>query len=100
MTTTTTSTTTTSLSSRKSLQNSLRAVIVAGSVGGFLAGWVLLAHAGKPVSIGAVDQPAGQSSFNLQELRPSGIAPGALQALPSLQGNNISTMPRFRTRGS
>ena len=107
-----------SLASKKAFQNSLRALIVAGSIGGFMGGWVFLAHAGKPVASGALQQ-ASALTIDLQSLAPSGNVPAPQspsQALPQLtqsapqfsQGvqplpplpRQQFAMPRLRSRGS
>ena len=100
-------------------QHKLRLLIVAGSTVGFMGGWALLAHAGKPVS--NTDTYVDDSSFM------SGAAPVTAPAsvpaqLPPLDfnaieaGNGSTTVqplpivpdtqpapvfrPRFRTRTS
>jgi hypothetical protein len=88
--------------SKKTFLNSLRTLMVAGSITGFLSGWVFLAHSGKPVSSNA--SQAGAVQVNLQPLDLRSLAPsnsqlGALQQLPSLPSLS-QTLPRFRTRGS
>jgi hypothetical protein len=89
--------------SKKAFQNSLRALMVAGSVTGFLGGWVFLAHSGKPVSSSDVTQAVTEASLpplDLKALAPSSntqVAP--LQSLPALS-SQTSALPRFRTRGS
>lgn len=89
--------------SKKAFQNSLRALMVAGSLTGFLGGWVFLAHSGKPVSSDSVSQSTTQSTLpalDLKALSPSsGGQVGALQSLPS-QSSRTSALPRLRTRGS
>ncbi len=77
----------------KAFFSSLHLLIAAGSIAGFLGGWVLFAHSGKPVEAAApapVVAPA--PSF-----APSN-APFRLQ--PSLPPSNFSSGPRLRTRGS
>ncbi len=90
------------LTSKKGFQNSLRALIVAGSIGGFLGGWVLLAHSGKPVSAASDPANATLPPLNLQALAPSNSSPSAFQPLQSLPStpSTAFSMPRFRTRGS
>ena len=88
----------------KFLQHGLRALIVAGSVSGFFAGWALLAHAGKPVVADSqpvsVDAPAALPTLPPLDFsangKPSGLQP--LPALPPISRN--SSLPRLRTRGS
>lgn len=75
------------------LKHTLRLLMAGGSVLGFLGGWVLLAHAGKPAPVTTpapviVAQPA--PSFNGSPFR--------LQPLPS--SPSFSVGPRLRTRGS
>lgn len=81
----------------KKLLKYLRAIIAAGSIVGFLSGWGLLAHAGKPAPNPAplpIIAPA--PSINLEPLPPLGNAPSNLQPLPSLPP--MSSMPRLRLR--
>ncbi len=82
----------------KSFLTSLRVFIAAGSLAGFVGGWVLLAHAGKPVDAAApapamqvAPSPFGQQNFN---------TPGQLQPLPSLSQPSFRIAPRLRTGGS
>jgi len=86
----------------KLFQNGLRALIVAGSLGGFFGGWALVAHAGKPVA--ADSQPAQVAPAPLPTLPPldfsgNGSSTG-LQPLPAMPRFSQSTLPRLRTRGS
>ncbi len=81
--------------------------MVAGSLGGFLGGWSLLAHAGKPVSNVAqapVTQPTastqGLPSLNLPSVTANNNNANIFQLLPSQSSGNASFMPRLRTRGS
>jgi hypothetical protein len=78
-----------------SLQNTLRVLIVAGSLGGFSSGWVLFAHAGKPVP----EPPPIVLEATPQPL-PDDLAPLDLQPLPALPQSPSFTMPRLRTRSS
>lgn len=90
-------------------QRKLRTLIVAGSVAGFLGGWGLLAHAGKPVADGSpandpppaivapvqlppLDFRAIESSGGSSNLQPLPVIPNT-QAAPSFR-------PRLRTRSS
>ena len=88
----------------KLLQYSLRALIVVGSFTGFLAGWSLLAHAGKPVA--ADSQPVNVDVVSpLPTLPPLNFSTnnsgGGLQPLPALPPiSQNSSRPRLRTRGS
>lgn len=83
----------------KYFQNIVRTLILAGSIGGFLGGWALFAHAGKPVDAAAPAAPA-------PEIAPAQLPPlnfnasPNLQPLPSLPPRSSFSMPRMRTRGS
>ncbi len=82
----------------KSFLNRLRIFIAAGSVAGFVGGWALLAHAGKPVDAAApapVEQVAPASQQSQGSFRPR-----QLQPLPSLSQPSFRVMPRLRTGGS
>ncbi len=93
-------------------QRKLRAYIAAGSAVGFLGGWALLAHAGKPVSSANATVDLGA---------PVVVVPGQQVTLPPLdfkalengsattvQPLNLQTLPqpqaffrpRLRTAGS
>jgi hypothetical protein len=79
----------------KKLQKYLRTLIATGSILGFVAGWGLLAHSGKP----APAQPviaAPAPLVQLTPLPPIGSAPAGLQPLPALPP--LSSMPRMRLR--
>lgn len=82
---------------------SLRALIVAGSISGFFAGWALLAHAGKPVAANpqsvSVDAPAPLPTLPPLDFSTNGV-PSGLQPLPSLPPLPQNVLPRMRTRGS
>lgn len=78
--------------SRKS--KGLRLLIGLGSAVGFLGGWVLLAHAPKPV--GEVIVPRAAASAP----EPGFLAPRGLQPLPSLPDGFTFPAPQLRTRGS
>ncbi len=80
----------------RSFLNSLRIFIAAGSLAGFVGGWVLLARAGKPVDA-AAPAPAAQE---VPQSVPSARTPRQLQPLPSLSQPNFRVMPRLRTGGS
>ncbi len=82
----------------KSFLNSLRIFIAAGSLAGFVGGWVLLAHAGKPVD---ADAPAPAAQVAPAPLPSQGFrTPRQLQPLPSLSQPNFGFTPRLRTGGS
>jgi hypothetical protein len=87
----------------KWFQNGLRLIIAAGSVTGFLGGWVLLAHAGKPVEAAPAPAQAAPAPAQLPELAPLEPVP-QLQPLPTIvpsqPGASLSTQPRLRTRSS
>lgn len=89
----------------KLYQNALRALILTGSLGGFLGGWTLIAHSGKPAP--AAPQPAIVDPAPLPTLAPldfsNNLAPAQLQPLQPLpQAPAVSQLPRprLRTRGS
>lgn len=81
----------------KWFHSSLHLLIAAGSIGGFLGGWVLFAHAGKPVAAATEPAPviAPAPSF-----APSNAPSFRLQPPQSLPPSSFSSGPRFRTRGS
>ncbi len=87
-------------------KHSLRLLIATSSVLGFLGGWILLAHAGKPAqdtapAIGVAPAPI-PTLPPLPDLKsPSAQIPQVpqIQALPILPQPQVS-LPRFRTRGS
>ncbi len=91
----------------KLFQNIIRSVILAGSIGGFLGGWALFAHSGKPVDAApapdtSAPAPVIQPLPTLPPLNfnsPSSISPD-VQPLPSLPPVSTSRLPRMRTRGS
>ncbi len=98
----------------KPLKFGLRVWIALTSVLSFLAGWMLLAHAGKPAPLIAT-QPAPADSANtssvlnpLPTLQPlpslnqlTSNSGSTLQSLPSIQSNpSTSFFPSFRSRGS
>lgn len=87
----------------KLFQQSLRALIVAGSLGGFLGGWSLLAHAGKPVQTQpgpAIVVPTPQLPAAIPTLAPVKPMPSTLQPLPTLPPKSPMMWPRLRTGGS
>ncbi|HMK08652.1 MAG TPA: hypothetical protein VK449_06425 [Anaerolineales bacterium] len=71
----------------------VRWLMAVGSVTGFLGGWVLLAHAPKPVPE-AVTPPADVGSA------PTFLAPRGLQPFSRLPNGFTFPEPRLRTRGS
>ncbi|MBI1802438.1 MAG: hypothetical protein HY259_00185 [Chloroflexi bacterium] len=77
----------------------LRIVVASGSMAAFLGGWVLLAHAGKPVSANPPPAIAGLEVAPLAPL-PSLRPSAGIQALPSLRGGSTVPQLRLRTRGS
>jgi hypothetical protein len=85
----------------KGLLYSLRILIAAGSLGGFIGGWALLAHSGKPVASAAPPAqiaPAPLRPQDLLTLPPSQLQP--LQPLQPLAPFPPMTSPRLRTGGS
>jgi hypothetical protein len=83
-------------------QRKLRLLIAAGSTMGFLGGWALLAHAGKPVST-VTTAPTVESvtlpPIDFSALENSGsstsVRPLTLQVMPQ-----SFSRPRLRTGGS
>ena len=91
----------------KLFQNGLRALILAGSLGGFLSGWVLIAHAAKPASNNVDLQPANVAPAPLPTLPPLNFSNNApsqnlqpIQPLPQVPQTSQLPTFRFRTRGS
>lgn len=83
------------------LDASLRIVIAAGSVGGFLGGWALLSHANKPVEAQAPAQSeSAPEAAPLPTLAPRNSGPSRVQPLPNLQLPRSTGQFRLRTRGS
>ncbi len=81
----------------RAFQNSLRVLVAAGSVFGFVGGWVLLAHSGMPV---AAPAPAAQIA-PLQQQQPGDFfqqSPSRLQPLQPLQPSPFQMSPGFRLR--
>jgi hypothetical protein len=72
----------------------IRLLIGTGSMAAFLGGWVLLAHAPKPV--GATTAPIVQIDPPL----PQFAAPQGLQLFPNLRNQPSFIMPRLRTHAS
>ncbi|MGE5141781.1 MAG: hypothetical protein ACM3JD_20125 [Rudaea sp.] len=75
-------------------QNSLRVLIAAGSVFGFVGGWGLLAHSGKPV---APQAPAAQVA-PLQQQQPGDFFQQSPSRLQPLQPSPFQVSPGFRLR--
>jgi len=100
----------------KTIKNSLRIWITAGSLAGFIGGWALLAHSPKPAQSASDLSQAGGSSQAQVELQPlPTLAPlppmGApvvsnsqnfqlSPSVPQTTSNFGSFRPRFRTGGS
>ncbi len=87
-------------------QRKLRILIATGSTIGFLGGWALLAHAGKPVSTLSATSAAGTTdsiNMNLQPLDFNALESGSSSinvqnfAPPSFQSFGGT---RLRTGGS
>jgi len=76
----------------KRFQQVLRATIATGCVTGFLGGWVLIAHAGKPAPA-----PAPLPPIVAPAPLPPINAPSSLQPLPPMRS---TLRPRLRTGGS
>jgi hypothetical protein len=79
-------------------KKSLRALIAAGSVAGFLGAWALLGHAGQPVQIQS--PPAVVTPAPFLSTLPGNRPPTNLQPLPSLPRSGLAVRPRLRTGGS
>ena len=88
-------------------QRKLRLVIAAGSTVGFLSGWALLAHAGKPVAAGtpiinmesSITVPASLPPLDFKALEAGGnsTSPQLLITQPTFQSFGRA---RLRTGGS
>ncbi|HEY3290701.1 MAG TPA: hypothetical protein VGK87_11290 [Anaerolineae bacterium] len=88
----------------------LRIYIAVSTVVGFLVGWVLLAHSGKPAVIDAATDSSSQpTAIKLDALPPvpslNDLVSGAqVQPLPAPQQIQVQPStgftPRFRTGGS
>ncbi len=111
----------------KLYKNFLRIWIGVVSVASFLAGWVFLAHSGKPVAFGASSNPSNTSNVvqpvnsTTSTTDPNAIVP-TLPPLPTLQSGSTTSnsqpvqlqapsiqiqtlphtqfLPQLRTRGS
>jgi hypothetical protein len=106
-------------------QHKLRLLIVTGSAVGFIGGWGMLAHSGKPVADNQTDQPIDDTSGQtadapVQLAAPITLPPIDFKSLEAAGGGssnnaqslpNISSVPntqqsvptfrpRFRTRSS
>ncbi len=92
-------------------QRKLRLVIATGSAVGFLGGWALLAHSGKPVaaaSTPAVDTesttitiPSSLPPINFNALEAQGSSSsGSIQPLMTQPTFQTFSRPRLRTGGS
>ena len=93
-------------------QRKLRLVIATGSAVGFLGGWALLAHAGKPVAASAstsaptVDSgtsitiPSSLPPINFNALEAQGSSSGSIQPLMTQPTFQTFSRPRLRTGGS
>lgn len=88
-------------------QRKLRLVIATGSAVGFLGGWALLAHAGKPVAAGtltidtgsSITIPASLPPINFNALEAGGSS-GSIQPLTTQPTFRTFSRPRLRTGGS
>ena len=90
-------------------QRKLRLLIVTGSAMGFLGGWGLLAHSGKPVANTSVDSapaptlaaPSALPPLDFNAIESSGGS-SQLQPLPVIPNTQSapSFRPRLRTRSS
>lgn len=82
----------------KSIQGLLRLFVLVGSMMGFLGGWAMIAHAGKPAPVQTpviINDTAPEALPPLQFDQPSQLQP--IQPLPQ---QPRSSLPRLRTRGS
>ncbi len=85
------------------IKNVIRIWIASASVAGFVGGWAILAHAGKPAPL-ASGSPAAVQLSPLPTLAPLPPLEGFgsnLQPLPSMpQTRAMLGFPRLRTSGS
>ena len=89
-------------------QRKLRLVIAAGSAVGFISGWALLAHAGKPVAAGTLAAntesvttvPASLPPLDFSALEAQGSSSGSFQPLITQPTFQTFSRPRLRTGGS
>ena len=90
-------------------QHKLRLLIATGSTVGFLGGWALLAHAGKPVTAGTlatfddtvttISIPANLPPLDFKALEATGN-PGSVQSFAPQPSFQTFSRPRLRTGGS
>ncbi len=89
-------------------QRKLRLLIAAGSTVGFLGGWALLAHAGKPVAAGTVlttntesvtTVPASLPPIDFSALEAGGSSSSVQTFAPPPSFQSFGR-PRLRTGGS
>lgn len=99
-------------------QHKLRLLIVTGSTIGFMGGWALLAHAGKPVSntdtyVDDTSSASGITQVTAPVQVPAQLPPLDFNAIEAGHGATVQPMPiipdtqpapvfrpRFRTRSS
>ncbi len=89
-------------------QRKLRILIATGSTVGFLGGWALLAHAGKPVAASTqtfdtettITIPASLPPLNFSALEAQGNSSGSIQPLVTQPTFQMFSRPRLRTGGS
>lgn len=83
-------------------QHKLRLLIATGSTVGFLGGWALLAHAGKPVStitIAPVVESVTLPPLDFKALEATGNS-GSVQSFAPPPSFQTFSRPRLRTGGS
>jgi len=88
-------------------QRKLRLVIATGSAVGFLGGWALLAHAGKPVAAStptvdtesSITIPASLPPLDFRALEASGNSSNVQSFVPQPMFQSFGR-PRLRTGGS
>ncbi len=88
----------------------LRMLIAAGSTVGFLGGWALLAHAGKPVAAGTVDTSSDTVTtisvqaklppIDFKSLEATGSSGSTQSFVPPPVTFQSFSRPRLRTGGS
>ncbi len=90
-------------------QRKLRLVIATGSAVGFLGGWALLAHSGKPVAAAStptvdtettITIPSSLPPINFNALEAQGSSSGSIQPLMTQPTFQTFSRPRLRTGGS
>jgi hypothetical protein len=89
-------------------QNKLRLLIVTGSAVGFVGGWGLLAHAGKPVATttsatadpASVTLPSQLPPIDFKSLESASGGTSNLQPLPVMPPSSSFGRMRLRTGGS